>query len=50
VRYDNERGFAIFPPSLSKGGEWIEMASGGLTKNHSPEQLLRALGNPNTPL
>jgi hypothetical protein len=50
VRYDNERGFAIFPPSLSKGGQWIEMPSGGLTPNHSPEQLLRALGNPNTPL
>jgi hypothetical protein len=45
VRYDNNRGFAIFPPSLSEGGKWIEMPSGGVGPNHSPEELLRFLGS-----
>lgn len=51
VRYDNERGFAIFPPKLSSTGDWIEHGGGPVrVDTHSPEELLRALGSPNTPL
>jgi hypothetical protein len=50
VRYDNERGLALYPPSLSEGGKWIEKSTGVRTKEHSPEELLRAMARPNTPL
>jgi hypothetical protein len=40
----------LFPASLSDGGEWYEQRSTVRTKNHSPEELLRAMARPNTPL
>lgn len=43
-------GIALFPPSLSEGGQWIEKRSNVRVANHSPEELLRALSRPNTPL
>lgn len=43
-------GIALFPASLSEGGRWIEKRSSVRVANHSPEELLRALGRPNTPL
>lgn len=50
VRLDDEKSIALFPPSLSEGGQWIEKGNGVRTEIHSPEELLRALGRPNTPL
>jgi hypothetical protein len=43
VRWDDERGMAIFPPALSADGEWHEKDSGMRTKGHSPEELVAAL-------
>jgi hypothetical protein len=46
-----DEGMALFPPSLSEGGKWIEHGGGPVrVDTHSPEELLRALGRPNTPL
>ena len=50
VRWGETDGMAIFPPGLSSDGEWHEKESGGRVDSHTPEQLLRALGRPNTPL
>jgi hypothetical protein len=45
VRFDDENAIALFPPSLSKGGRWIEKSSGHRTASHTPEQLVAALGS-----
>lgn len=50
IRWGETEGMAIFPPGLSSDGEWHEKASGVRTEGHKPEELLRALGSPNTPL
>jgi hypothetical protein len=50
VRFDNKKGMALFPPSLSTTGEWYEKGNGQSVDSHTPEQLLRAIGRPNTPL
>lgn len=56
VRYGTDEeplgdvGIALFPPSLSEGGKWIEKSSSVRVANHSPEELLRAMARPNTPL
>lgn len=39
-----DEGIALFPVSLSDGGEWYEQRSTVRTKNHLPEELLRANG------
>jgi hypothetical protein len=44
-----DEGMALFPPSLSEAG-WSEKRGNVRSKNHSPEELLRALARPNAPL
>lgn len=43
VRWDNERGMALFPPELSADGQWHEKGSNVREHAHSPEELLAAL-------
>jgi hypothetical protein len=50
VRWSETEGIGLMPPGLTQDGEWHEKESGGTTPSHTPEQLLRALGRPNTPL
>lgn len=51
VRYDNTNGIGLFPPKLSSTGEWVEKGTGVVrTREHKPEELLRALSRPNAPL
>lgn len=50
VRWGSDEGMVLFPPSLSAGGVWIEKHSNVRTAGHSVEELLTALGAPNTPL
>jgi hypothetical protein len=51
VRWNNQDGMALFPPLLSSNHQWNEKRSDLRNQEtHTPEQLLRALGRPNTPL
>jgi len=44
VRWDNEQAMAIFPPALSEDGRWHEQGSKFLTKGHTVEEKIAALG------
>jgi hypothetical protein len=44
VRWDNKRGMVIFPPALSRSGQWNEAYSGLSDSTHSPEDIAKALG------
>jgi len=50
VRWNNNDGMVLFPPSLSEGGVWHERRSNLRAADHSPEELLRAMARPNAPL
>jgi hypothetical protein len=43
VRWDDEHGMALFPPSLSRDGQWHEQGSGRVEKSHTPQELFAAL-------
>jgi len=44
VRWDNERGMAIFPPELSADRQWHEQGSSMRTKRHTAEEKVAVLG------
>jgi hypothetical protein len=44
VRWDNERGMAIFPPAVSTDGQWHEVISNLSGPQHSPADVVKALG------
>lgn len=46
VRFDNTRGLVIFPPALSHDGQWHEVDSALREKDHTPEELFKALAGP----
>jgi hypothetical protein len=50
VRFNDTDGFALFPPARSSDRQWHEVDHGMRTKAHGPEELLRAMARPNTPL
>jgi hypothetical protein len=44
VRWNNERGLVIFPPALSRDGQWNEVGSNLSAKTHSLAETAAALG------
>jgi hypothetical protein len=44
VRWDDQRGMAIFPPALSSDGQWHETMSNLSGPRHTPADVVKALG------